>query len=346
MRHAWIPACLLLATCGRASEDSDVKPTASIRSEVATGGAVEETVIGYGVAEFAPQAERELVAPVEATVIKILRPAGSKVAVGDPVVVLSPTTASALELSKAKADAVAADAADARARRLRANGLDSDADVETARSAALTADAALRALMSRSGAALTLRSPVAGVVEAASLAIGAVAATGATVAKVGALDGIRVRLAVEPDAARRLRSGLGVRLSPLVGAGDGAGQVSQVDPRLDSQTRQAAVAVTLSRGAFAPAEPLKGVIVVGHHVAAVVVPHAALVYDGDKPNAFVVDKGLAHRRSLTLGVALGGSVEVLQGLKPGERYAVDGAAALEDGMAVREAPAPTTDPGS
>ncbi len=346
MRHAWIAACLTLAACGRAADEADVKPTASIRSQVAAGATVEETVVGYGVVEFAPQAERVLVAPVEATVTKVIRPAGSRVGPGEAIALLSPTAASALDLAKARAEAKTADAADARALRLRADGLASDADVEAARSAAETADAALRALVSRAGGALTLRSPFAGVVESVSIETGGVAAVGASVVKVGALNGVRARFGVEPADALRLRPGQEVRLSPLVGAAEGRGAVAQVDPRLDPQTRQAAVAVTLSRGAFAPAEPLKAVIVVARRAAAVVVPRGALVYEGDQPFAFVVEKGLARRRPLSLGAAMGDKVEVTRGLAPDERFAVDGAAALEDGMAVREAPAVAAEPGA
>ena len=346
MRHAWIAACLTLVACGRAADDTDIKPTASIRTQVAASAALEETVVGYGVVEFAPQAERVLVAPVEATVGKIIRPAGSRVAPGDVIAMLSPTAISTLELEKARAEAKTADAADARALRLRADGLASDADVEAARSAAETADAALRTLVSRSGGALTLRSPFAGVVESVSIDTGGVAAVGASVVKVGALNGVRARVGVEPAEARRLRPGQVARLSPLVGATEGRGVVAQIDPRLDPQTRQAAVVVALSQGAFAPAEPLKAVIVVDHRAAAVVVPRGALVYEGDQAFAFVVEKGLARRRPLSLGVAMGDSVEVTRGLAPGERFAVDGAAALEDGMAVREAPAAAAEPGA
>ena len=343
MRYALIAACLALAACGRAAEDADVKPTASIRSVVVAGGTVEESVTAYGAAEFAPQAERTLTAPIEATVAKLLRPVGSRVAAGEGVAILEPTAASRLEGVKVRADAAAADAAEGRALRLRAEGLDSDADVETARAAAQTADATLRLTAARSATGLTIRSPVAGVVEATPVDVGAVAAVGAAVAKVGPLDGVRARLGVEAADARRLPPGLAVRLSPLTGGltggTPGSGTVIAVDPRLDPQTRQAAVAVSLSPAGFAPGEPVKGEIIVGRRKVGVLAPRAALVYEGDRPSVFVIDKAVARRQAVVLGLAVGDAVEVTRGLRAGQRLAVDGAAALEDGMAVREAPA-------
>jgi RND family efflux transporter MFP subunit len=339
MRRASIVACLVLAACGRAADDGDVRPTASIRSQVLVGGLAEETLIAYGAAEFAPQAERVLTAPIEARVTRVLRPTGSRVAPGDAVAVLEATPASRLELAKSRAEAAAADAAEARARRLRADGLDSDADVETARSAAQIADAALRLTASGSDGPLILRSPIAGVVESVAFDVGAVAAMGAAVTKVGALEGVRARLGVEPSETRRLYPGLVVRLSRLTGGAGGIGKITQVDPRLDLQTRQLAVAVSYTGGGFAPGEPLKGEIVIGRRSVGVFAPRAAVVYDGDQPFVFVVDTGHARKQPVSLGLTAGDAIEVTRGLRAGQRIAVDGAAALEDGMAVRESPA-------
>ena len=67
-----------------------------------------------------------------------------------------------------------------------------------------------------------------------------------------------------------------------------------------------------------------------------IAPRAALLYDGEQPYVFVIVGGVAHRKAVKLGALDGDRVEIVQGLAAGDRVAVDGAAALEDGMAAHE----------
>lgn len=329
-----------LASCSKPDDAGDVKPLASVTTAAAVRGDAVESAIAYGAVEFAPGAEQSLTAPVEATLVKIIAPVGSRVSAGQAVAALKPSPASALELGKTRNDAVAADAALARMKRLRAAGLASDADVETALAAAKVADAASASVQSRSGGALVLKATAPGVVEAATVDVGGLAAQGAPVVKIGALGDLRVRLGVEPAQAARARPGMRARLSATSGDRAVDGVISAVDPRLDPQTRQAAIYLKAPAGAFAPGEPIKGVIEIGARHGATLIPRVAVVYDQDQPNVFVAQGGVAHRRVVTLGIEDGDRVQVTQGLAPGERVIVGGAAALEDGIAIKEA-APT-----
>lgn len=337
MKQALLITVLLLAACARPEDDANVKPTATVTTVMAAPGTAEETVVAYGTAEFAPDAERTLVAPVEASLARLLAPAGSRVAAGQPVAVLAASPTSALDLGKARNDAAAADAALARARRLRASGLAGDADVEAATSAAATADQTFRSLHTRSGGSITLTAPMAGVVESVAVDAGATAAQGAPVIRIGALTGLRVRLGLEPDRAARVRVGEPVRLTPLAGGVTASGVVSLVDPRVDAQTRLASLFARAPAGGFAPGESLKGEIILGRRMGVILVPRAAVVFDGDEPAVFVVGGGAAHRRKVGLGIESVNAVEVTSGLAAGDRVVVGGVAALEDGMAVREA---------
>ncbi len=337
MKRIGLLLLLAVAACARSEDGAEVKPVASVTTVVVSSGSADQTVAAYGAAEFSPDAERSLTAPVEATLTKVLAPAGTRVTAGQAVAVLRPTPASALDLGKAQTDGAAADAASARALRLRAAGLASDAEVETARATAQTADAAAQSLKARSGAALVLQAPAAGVVESLAVEAGAVAAQGAVVAKIGSLDGLRIRLGLEAGRAASLRPGMGVRLLPLSGGVARDGTVIAVDPRLDPQTRLAAVYVRAPAGGFAPGEPVQGEIVLGQHRGVPLIPRAALVYEGEQPYVFTVKDAAGHRRNVSLGAQSGDAVEITAGLVAGERIVVDGAAALEDGMAIRDA---------
>ncbi len=339
MRRSLVLAAALaaLSAChGKSdSDEEEAKATAQVTTAVARTGTVAREIRAYGVVEFAPSGERTLTAPSDAQVVQVLAPAGTKVTPGVALVSLRPSRIATLELAKANADAAAADAALARARRLRTDGLASDADVETARQAAANAHTAQR-IAAAGPAALTLRAPIAGVVESVTPAPGDVVQSGATVAKVGSLAALRVRLGVEPAEAKEIRAGQTLRLARLGGAGAPATvTVREVDPRADAQTRLASVIAAPPPG-LSPGEGVEGAIVLPGAGAGVVIPRAAVIYDQDQTYVFVAEKGAAHRRDVTLGPDDGTSVQVASGLKPGERVVVAGAAALDDGMAIRE----------
>ena len=336
MKRAPLFRFLALAACSKGEADKDAAPTALVTTAVAASAPMAETFTAYGAAEFNPDAERTLAAPVEAVVSQVLAPPGTQVHAGQAVVVLKSSPASQIDLAKAKADAAAASAAYARAQRLQASGLDSDADVETAKAASIAAVETEKSLSGRSGAALTLKAPIDGVVESLALAPGDQAAQGAAVAKIGALGGLRVRLGAEPEQAAQVRPGAAVRLGPLSGGEVRSAKVVAVDPRLDAQTRLASVFVQAAPGAFSPGEPLQGDIVLRQSPAAITIPRAAVLYDQEQPYVFVVRKNAAHRRDIQLGAEDADRQAVSKGLAAGERVVVEGAAALDDGMAVRE----------
>jgi multidrug efflux pump subunit AcrA (membrane-fusion protein) len=61
----------------------------------------------------------------------------------------------------------------------------------------------------------------------------------------------------------------------------------------------------------------------------------ALVPTRGQPTVFVVNDGRAHLRTILVGDAVGGRVEVLDGLQPGDIVVVRGNERLRDGTRVR-----------
>ena len=324
-----------LSACQGKPDTADVKPSALVTLAPVTAGRIDDTITAYGEVTYAPQRERVLVAPFEARVTQVLAPAGRTVRAGEAVAVLAPTPAAQVDISKVTQDADASQAAYARAQRLRMAGLVSDGEVETARAAAIVAGKG-RQLLGGRLAALTLRAPIAGVVESVTGAPGDQIAAGAGVARIGSLTTVRVRLGVEPGAAPRIAVGATVRLTPLAKDGPGMeARVAAVDPHADAQTRLASVFADIPGSAIAPGVPVRGAISLrgGHDTLAL--PRAAVLYEGEQAYVFVVVAGLAHRRDVTVGAGAGDRVGVSAGVKAGDQVVVDGAAALDDGMAVR-----------
>lgn len=332
-------ACALaLAGCAKKSADDPPPPSvAEVSTAVLADGAVERTLTAYGAAEFAPGAEATLTAPMEAVVSRLNAGPGAPVRQGEPVLVLNPSAQAKVDLTRAASEATAARDALARAQRLRASGLDSNADVETARAADVTAEATLQGLRARAGG-LVVRSPSSGVIETVSAAPGDLVAAGASLGKVGRLSDLRLRLGLDPAMIGQVPMGASVHLRSLAGGGaETAGTVRLIDPRLDPQTHFASVVVAVPGARLGPGQAVRGDIVLGRPTGPVA-PRRAVYYDGDKPYLLVVQSGVAHRREITLGPTQGETVLIASGVRAGERIVTDGGASLDDGAAVREAP--------
>ena len=341
-----VAALHLVFTAGLAGCSSPAETTpptvAAVRTAPAETKALLETVTAYGQAEFNPSAVRTLTATFEAQVDQVHVNLGQAVGAGQPIVTLIASPATRLDLDRFAREAVVAGAEAARLQRLRADGLASDAEVATAVAAAATAREASSNLRRLTGGGrVTLTAPAAGVIDNLPASPGTLVAAGGLVASVASTRLLNARLGVEVEDAQRIQPGAAIRLTGL--HEDGAAveaRAASVDRRVDPATRLAAVIVALPSGSpVLPGEALKGEIVVGEQAAAVVVPRAAVLYEGDQPYVFVVARNLASRRPVSVGLEQADLVQLASGVRVGERVVIEGGPSLSDGMSVREAPA-------
>ena len=338
VRMLAVLACTALAACGTpAAEDAPV-PVAQVRTALVTQGTGDEGIAIYGVAEPGAGGERTLTAPVEAQLVTILAPEGTAVRAGQAVAILTPGANAKLDLVKAASDAAAAQASLDRAMRLRTDGLMSNADVETARAAAAAAAATRTSLAGRT-AALTLRAPVAGTVAAITPVPGDLLAAGALVARITVNGNLRGRFGIKPSLVMRIAIGAPALLRPGGARGAPLGvRVSAIDPVVDPQTRLAALFITLPAAAgVVGGEPLSGELTIHQAAPGLSLPYAALLDEAGQPYVFVIEDGVAHRRDVVTGPVTGDSIQVVKGVKAGDRVAVAGVTGLNDGIKVREA---------
>lgn len=335
-RMTLILPLLLLAACGSNSSGdgaNEVEPVALVKTAPAVVGASATQVTIYGVAEPGPGGERTLPAPAEAIIDRILAPNGTAVRAGQAIVTLRPSRTTAIERAKASADASAASAAYARARRLRADGLASDADVEAARAAAETAQAA----RANTGGGMVLRAPMAGVVQGLAGKSGDQVAAGATVASVVASGNLRVHFGVDPMLAQRVHAGQMIELGVATGGTRVTVPVAGVDTGVDATTRLASVYAAIPDMLHVgPGEALRGSLTLAEQARGLTIPYAALLDDGGKSYVFVVKGGVAHERDVLPGSSSGDRIQILKGLQPGDKVVTEGGTALEDGMKVAE----------
>lgn len=328
-----IAVLALLGACSAPAPEDTSEPVALVKVANTVRQSVGESVTLYGVADAGPGGQASLVAPIEARLMTIEAPAGTAVRQGQTVMRLSPGPTATLDIAKARSDAQTANAAFARAQRLRVDGLMSDADVETARAAKSSANAALQSLTGRS---LTLRAPIAGHVEGITAQPGDIVAAGNTIGSISGNGAVRVRFGVDPAQIGAIQIGAPVTIARAGGGERLRSQVSSVDPIVDPQMKLASIYVNLPAASQGrKGEAMTGKLTLSHGPATLVVPYAALLDDAGQPYVFVITNGVAHRRDITTGPDDGQNVAVLRGLSAGSKVVVEGGTALEDGMKVR-----------
>jgi RND family efflux transporter MFP subunit len=124
---------------------------------------------------------------------------------------------------------------------------------------------------------------------------------------------------------------VGTPASVMVPATPGAplrGRVAYIDPRVDPASRTAKVRVEVPnrRGALRLGMFVQMTFQVGAGERRALVPRAAVQSIGSRTVVYVATEGEGRfvEKTVTLGAAVGDAVQVLDGLKPGERVVIEG----------------------
>lgn len=305
-----------------------------------------ERVTALGELHVNEEAYAEIGSPVAARVTEVLVQPGDRVGAGDVLVRLE-----SAEVGRARAALVSAEARFELARRTfeRREGLARDqiiagrelesaraelAEAEAERRSAELALAALGAERGK-GASLSLTSPIAGTLIERRTLRGRVVQDAEPLFVVGDLSVLWLVVhAFERDAVR-LSTGGSARIGFAALPGQSFdGTVTRIGSRVDPSSRTVDVRIEVPNpgGVLKPGMSATASIAIGDGSAEVVaVPTAALqrLYDGwcvfmprEQAGAFEV-------RRVGRGRDLGGEVEILSGLSPGEPVVVDGAFLLK-----------------
>ncbi|MFA7585939.1 MAG: efflux RND transporter periplasmic adaptor subunit, partial [Novosphingobium sp.] len=268
---------------------------------------------------------------------------GQVLAVIDRSVQSEQTSALAAQISVAQADARLAQANLDRALKLVDRGFISKADVDRLTATRDAATARVRVAGAQLGEMqarvrrLNVVAPDAGLVLERKVEPGQVVSSGSGVlfrlAKGGEME-LLARLS-ETDLAQ-ISSGISAQVTPVGSALTFTGQVWQVAPVIDPQTRQGiarialAYAPELRPGGFASAEIIAGTIV------APVLPESAVLADNQGTYVYIVgaDNKVA-RRAIKTGLVTENGVVIVEGLTGSERVIQKAGAFLTAGETVK-----------
>jgi RND family efflux transporter MFP subunit len=227
---------------------------------------------------------------------------------------------------------------------LREEGSATQKEFDDAQTAYKRAEARVEALKSRLDEIestldyATIRAPIDGYVVEKRSEQGALAAPGRPLLVVETLDALEA--VVQVPAADINRFSVGDSVTVEVGAaGDvrRTGVVSQVNPSGNYASRQFSVQVRLQRSDDSSIKSgmYAQVLFPGEQAEAITVPQEAIVERGQLNGLYTVTDSTVLLRWVRLGEAHGTRIEVLSGLRGGERYVVNASQRLLDGQPVQ-----------
>lgn len=242
----------------------------------------------------------------------------------------------------AQAEARLAQAELDRAHKLVANGFISKADIDRRTATRDQAQARVRvaqAQLSETQARnrrLDIRAPEAGLVLTRQVEPGQIVSAGSGVLFRMAMGGqMELRTQLSEADLQKLRPGARAEVIPTGTTRTFTGEVWQVSPVIDPQTRQGIARVALAYdpalrpGGFASARVIAG------GVTAVMLPQSAVQSDNDGNFVYIIDdKNQAARRGVTTGDVTEAGVAITSGLSGSERVVLTAGAFLNPGQKV------------
>jgi cobalt-zinc-cadmium efflux system membrane fusion protein len=310
-----------------------------------------EGVTALGELTFSENAYVEVATPITARILAVHASTGQKVKAKEPLVNLqSPELGKArATLRAAQARAEAARQAAERKRTLAAERIVAQKEVQATEAEAAAAEAEVSAaraelealgagneeLLSGQGAPwFTLRSPITGTVIERHAREGQMADPSQALFHIGDVTHLWLIVqAFERDAVR-IQPGTEARVTFAAFPGEEfTARVGLIGQRVDPASRTIPVRLELDNreGLLKPGMSASAFIPLGGRGADILtVPAASLQRLEDGWFAFIpVGKGSFEQRAVGRGRTLGGEVEVLSGLEPGEQVVVEGAFLLK-----------------
>jgi RND family efflux transporter MFP subunit len=249
----------------------------------------------------------------------------------------------AASVEVARADAKLAESNLVRAKALVGQGFISKADLESKTALRDAAVARVNVAVAQlnqaraSMARLDVRAPAAGLVLSRTVEPGQIVSGGSGVLFRIAMNGeMEMKLAVNESDLPRIRAGDRAEVTPIGASTPYQGNVWQVSPMVDPQSRQGVARILLRYdpavrpGAFAQATIISG------RQSAFVLPQSAVQSDDSGPFVYVVDHdNHAQRRAIRTGEVSDAGVAVTGGLSGGEHVVLSAGGFLNPGDRVK-----------
>jgi len=166
---------------------------------------------------------------------------------------------------------------------------------------------------------IRIMAPFEGVIQERKAHLGEFLQAAAPIVSLVRMNPLRVRAEVSEREAHRLHEGQVMNLKTSNASNKYSARISRISPALDLQTRMLTIeADVVNGGELRPGYFVSVEIITSTNELATVVPKEALVTFAGIEKVFVYEKGIATERRVTTGRRANGTLEILQGIQPGE----------------------------
>jgi membrane fusion protein (multidrug efflux system) len=323
-----------LAACGGGGAKQRDRAPPLVKAEAATMITFADRIEAVGTARANEQVT--LSAPVTERIVRLNFDDGAFVRSGQVVAVLRQAEQNA-ELSAATARSREAQQQLQRVESLKNRGFATRSNYDSQVAARDAARAQTQAVQAQIGERV-IRAPFSGWVSLRTISVGAMATQGTEIATISDLTVIKLDFTVPETMLAVLRAGLPIQAHAAAYPDRPFnGVIQTIDPVIDPNTRAVTVRARLPN----PERTLRpgmmmSVVIESASRQSLSVPELAVVGEGDSRFVFTVDgNGRAHRTQVRTGARTGGRIEIVQGLRPGQRVVTEGIVKVADGMQVR-----------
>jgi len=216
---------------------------------------------------------------------------------------------------------------------------------ETAASNAQVAEAKLKLAQARLSK-MRIVAPFDGAVGIRSVSLGDYVKDGTDLVNVEDVRVLKVDFRVPERNFSQIRVGQTVEIVADALPGDRwQGVIEAINPKIDANGRSLEVRARLDNtsGTLRPGMFVRVRVIVGERQNALLVPEEAIVPQGEEFYVYKVVDGAARRVPVKTGVRRGATVEIVQGLAPGDQVVTAGMRLTRDGQPVRVLPTTKSD---
>lgn len=342
MRFTVLPALLLaLASCGSEQGKDHGGMDPLVTTAVVAPARFIDRIDAIGTARAREQVT--LSAPVTQRIERINFTDGGYVAQGQVIAVLAQGQQAA-QLADARARAREAEQQLGRLEQLRDRGFATKASVDAQIAAAASARAQAAEAIASIGDRV-IRAPFSGFASLRTVSAGAVVQAGTEIATISDISEIKLDFPIPETMLSAVAQGQPI-MAHAAAYPDRPfrGTVATIDPVVDPATRSVMVRAVLPN----PDRMLKPGMLLTVAIEAAArtapaVPELAVVGQGSDRFVYVVDGGnVAKRTPVKVGVRREGMVEILEGVRPGQKVVSEGVVKVADGAKVRTSAAAET----
>jgi membrane fusion protein (multidrug efflux system) len=327
-----------VAACGSDGQEKRERPTPLVTIGAASSHEFSDVYVAVGTANANEQVSVR--APVTERITQLGFSDGDYVQKGQMLAVLAQGQETA-SFANAQARAREAEQQLTRIRELHRRGFATNASLDAQTASATAAQALANAARASIGDRV-VRAPFSGYVSLRRISVGAVVSAGDEIAAVSDLSSIKLDFTIPETMLANVRVGQVITAKAAAFPNYVAtGGISAIDPVVNPQTRTTTLrAVLPNRNALLKPGMLLSVTITSKNRTAPAVPELSLVREGDTSFVYTVAPDLKVKRTpVKTGTRDGNLVEIIEGLKVGDKIVTEGVVKLSDGTNVRTGPA-------